>query len=150
MSGVNEAAAIHFAAGVLESQDVPVGFHNLSRCKVTITFGEVAAVERGQGSEGDGTERSAQKPKLTVEACLLFIHRHSLAAPAQELRNRWESAIRDSDDAPVLLPQAATEALEAVCQTTEVIKKTPARRMNPKGAKVAVKPYVPRGKKAAG
>jgi hypothetical protein len=150
---LSEAAALHFAAGCLDTQDVPVGIHDLAKCKVVITFPAVAAVERGQGSQGDGTDAYTPASKsLPLAAALFYIADcTSLSGPiAREIWMRWiRRAMEPGVKVEDLMPAEAREALDQVYAedghlAATTTRKTPARRVNCKGATVEVKPYTPR------
>jgi len=144
MKAINEAAALHFAAGAIKADDVPVGRHDLSRVQVVITFPDGAAIERGAGSEGDGREACAPPEVISLAAALLFIERSGLNGPtAYALMRSCIVEASEKDLKPKdVMPAWALGALRDVqadmqtdCKPT---KKTPATRVGIAGAEVSI------------
>jgi hypothetical protein len=155
---VNEAAALHYAAGCLAEQDVPPGRYELSGVRVVIDFPDSAALERSEGSAGGGLDRT--KPaelKVSLLAALLFAERSGLTGPPA--RRLWETCIRDAlagGKVEEHTPPEAELALDAIEQERgpqpDGTRKTPAKRTDPKLAEVTVLApgqAVPRRRKAA-
>jgi hypothetical protein len=133
MREINEAAALHLAAGALEKRpEVPVGQHDVSGCRVVLTFPGMAFVTRGEGGNKDGTDSKPAPPiELTLDAVLLFIERSEIKGGAKA-RKRWADCIRD-----VLKGMKGKPPAEAETALAEVQAKLPPAE--PVNRKVAAK-----------
>ncbi len=143
MSKVNEAAALHFAKGVIEDQEVPVGRHNLAGCRVVIDFPDNAAVERSEGTAGEGFDET--KPpalKLTLGMALRFATLCDF--PTSKAKALWRTAIAHElrDEGKFEIPSEAALALDEAEQARKAPepgkRKTVAKRSDPKLSKVSV------------
>jgi hypothetical protein len=153
---INEAAALHYAAGCLADQDVPVGRHALGGVRVVLDFPASAAVERSEGTAGGGMDETKAPPlKVTLAAALLFIEECGLfGAKAERL---WERCLREVQTKPEeKIPIEAEIALGTLNaergEPAGKPKKTSAKRTDAKLATIAViEPgdALPRRKKAA-
>jgi hypothetical protein len=134
---INEAAALHFAAGAIDSQEVPIGRHELTGHRVVIGFADGSAVERGVGSEGDGFDSYAAKSQLTLAASLLFLDRASPDMTAGARTKLWAQCIQAGLDKTTkiedLIPREASDALEQMKARMQADctarRKTPAKRL---------------------
>ena len=131
-----ENAAIHFAAGVLDAQEVPVGLHPLTGIYVAVAFPEGAAVERMPGSLGDGyDEYTATSKGVSLAAVLLFLKKCGHSGP--KAKALWLEAIREAiehggkaeDNMPVEALQALHEIKLELSQHCQGRRKTPAKRI---------------------
>jgi hypothetical protein len=150
---INEAAALHLAAGALKDQDVPVGNHDLSNAQITITFPEFAAVVRSAGSTNDGfDEVAAPSPAKAIglAAVLLFLRRcmpavhggHAIALWSECIRESIERASKPEELMPVEATEAlkvVQEALQAKGETVTAKRRTPAKRVGAEGVTFAIK-----------
>lgn len=145
--GINEAAVLHFAAGVFEAQEVPVGHHDLSGLKIVIKCPDGAAVDRGPGSTGEGYDECASKgASISPIALLLFLERSGAMAHANA-EALWVECIREGLERggkldENLMPVEAIKALEQVQATLQgdckSRRKTPAKRVGMDWVEVSV------------
>lgn len=144
MKKVNEAAALHFAEGCLRDNEVPVGDHDLSRVRVILTFPDGAAVQRGEGSEGDGHEAEGAGQSVNAVAALLFIKKSGIKGPTSF--GLWKSCILEAAKTKLkakdLTPPEAVEAMreihEAIPDDEKPTKKTSASRVGVAGVEISV------------
>ncbi len=103
---IDKAAAAHYALGALDKflkgLPVPVGHHDLCNIEMTLTFPNVAFVDRAEGTKGEGFNLA--KPvivaplEFTFEAMKLYVERLSeveLKSPAKNQKLLAE-CLRDS------------------------------------------------------
>ena len=144
-----EAAVLHFAAGALKAQDVPVGHHDLSRVQLTLTFPQFAAVVRAAGSTGKGYDiGEAPAPDLSLAAALRFIELAGLAG--ERYASWWLQAVRETERG--MVTEIPPEAQAALAQLAAELppaappqRKTPAKRSAADEVEIAFK-RLPKGK----
>jgi hypothetical protein len=143
MKAINEAAARHFALGVLKEQDVPVGMHALGGVQIVITCPDGAAVNRPEGDLGEGLDSC--EPSIPLAAALLFIERQGLSsADGVRAVDEWKQCIIDTAQKKVrpATPAAAMAALKELAKEMQpgcrVSKRTSAERICVAGAVVTV------------
>lgn len=143
---IRELAATHYAAGVLDPGDVPVGRHNLSGLRIIIVCPSGAAVEREPGSNGDGRdEYTATSKGLSLPAVLLFLSKAGVIKGPQSLA-LWIECIQEANEnggkAEDYMPPEAMEALHFVRSKLQAeckaFRKTPAKRIGVELAQVLI------------
>ena len=135
---VRNAAALHLATGALTkaSAEVPVGRHELGGLSVHLVFPEGAAVERGEGSLGEGYDAYTPPTKgLTLAAVWLFLRRAGVQGPklvalwVECLREAQELRLKDDDNMPVEVLEALAQVQVRVQDECTHRRKTAARRI---------------------
>ena len=148
-----KAAALHFAAKLVDGDEVPVGTYDLSGVRLVIDLGEGAVVVRGPGDLGDGfDETGAKKISLSPEAVIALLDQ--AGALKKHTADEWAATVvvaRALKNAEAILKptalsdnaKAAIKAFEALAgKLTEAApstkRKTPANRIGTEHALVRV------------
>lgn len=136
-----QAAALHLAQGAIEAQlkdvEIPPGHHNVSRFEVTLTFSDLAYVDRAKGTQGDGLDERASAVKLTANALLLYLQYCGHKIDGALI----EKCLRDDIKGDKCDPNAdvlrAVESVQLEQPITTV--RTPAKRTGAKEVSINVK-----------